>query len=128
MNKMAWTQPRNVGEVNRRAGGRRRYNAARRRMADRRLIPLARQLASLDLLDELLTVRQPKPLPRHLIPTLARALGVHRSTVWRDVKRLRKRHYHWEYRGATDLVTVRLTGLVTFSYRLGGGQLREWGA
>ncbi len=103
--------------MNRRAGGRRRYNAARRRLADRRLIPLARQIAAVGDLESALGSGQRKPLPRFLIPALAKALGVHRSTVWRDVQRLRRRAYCWEYSGDTGMVTVRLYGLAKFSYR-----------
>jgi hypothetical protein len=113
-----WSQQRDVGEVNRRAGGRRRYNAARKRIAERRLIPLGRRIAQWGDLESALGIGQPKPLPRHLIPALARALGVHRTTVWRDVQRLRDRkNYCWQYSGDTGLVTVTLYGLGKFVYR-----------
>jgi hypothetical protein len=100
-----------------RAGGRRRYNAARQRLADRRLNPLARQIAAVGDLESALGSGERKPLPRFLIPALAKALGVHRSTVWRDVQRLRHRSYCWEYSGDTGMVKVRLYGLGIFSYR-----------
>lgn len=59
-----------------RAGGRRRYNAERQRRADQRRVIVAGMLWQL-------LFRK-----RGLIGALARHLGVHRSTIWRDVKRL----------------------------------------
>src|ERR1035437_2478358 len=75
MDRQAWAAPMNAIEAYRRAGGRRRYNAALRRAANRRLIPLIRQIAAMGDLDGQ-WMKQPKPLPRHLIPALAKVLGL----------------------------------------------------
>ena len=60
----------------RRAGGRRRYNAIRRRRADARRAAMGRALDNMG----------PAILfSRHLAPSFARAFGVHRTTAWRDL-------------------------------------------
>jgi len=116
MDRTAWTQPTGIQSAFRRAGGRRRYNAARRQLADRPLIPLARRIAARGELEDTLDGHR-MPLPRSLIPELARVLGVHRSTVWRDLQRLRRQNYCWEYSRVTGMVTVRLYGIAKFTYR-----------
>ncbi len=52
-----------------------------------------------------------------MILSLAKVLGVHRSTVWRDVQRLRKWPSRWRYSRDTGLVTVRLYRLGVFVWR-----------
>lgn len=119
MNKQAWTLTKDLQEVHRRAGGRRRYNAKRQRLADKRLIPLVHWLAATGDLESALG-KGLKPHSRHpLIPALAKVLGVHRTTVWRDAKRLRGWRYHLLYRGATDRVDIWLPGFTRVSYILG---------
>jgi HTH domain len=89
MDRMSWGRTSSTEEVFLRAGARRKYNAERRRLANQRLIGLAHQVAKLGEWENAFVLRRPKPLPRFLIPALAKTLGVDRSTVWRDVQRLR---------------------------------------
>jgi len=107
-------------EIYRRAGGRRKYNAARRKIADRRLIPLTRQLAVMGELEAAIGLEPRKRLPRHFAAAMAKALGVHRSTVWRDIERLRTRkiRWNWKYSGDTGMAVIRLRGLTKFAYKL----------
>lgn len=116
MSKSSWTSATGSHEAYRRAGGRRKYNAYRRRRADQRLIPLAQLIAPLGEWEVALKYR--KPLPRPLLPALSKSLGVHRSTVWRDFQRLRRWPSSWQYSSDTGMATVRLYGLVKISYPL----------
>jgi len=75
MDRIAWTARVSSGEAHRRAGGRRRYNAWRR----------FAQLHRRHLLSEAL---QETGMGRGYQSQLARRLGVHRSTVHRDVQAL----------------------------------------
>jgi HTH domain len=117
MNRNSWKQSKNSNEAYRRAGGRRRFNAARRRLAARRLLPLSHRIAIMGNFECFMGSGRGNLWPRSLIPALARELGVHRSTVWRDVRRLQAWPKSWEFRGATGMATVRLYGLAKFSYR-----------
>jgi hypothetical protein len=42
-------------------------------------------------LEMMLGMSPREPLPRHLISSLAKGLGVNRWTIWRDTRRFRKR-------------------------------------
>ena len=75
-----WQRQIDWNAVCRRAGGRRRYNAMRRRKADARRVAIAEVLDGLGLVA--LFAR------RGLSVRLAAALGVHRTTVWRDLQRI----------------------------------------
>ncbi len=120
MGRAAWTHPRVALAAHRRAGGRRRYNAERRRQAALRLIPLARQIAAVGALKMTADGMQLTVLPRHMIASLAKVLGLHRATVWRDVQRLRRWPSRSKYSRDTGLVTVRLYGLGVFVCRSRG--------
>ena len=118
MNRQAWAQQTTPEAAYHRAAGRRRHNAARRRVAQRRLFPLAQAIARTGDLEAVLCRKAPV-VPRGLISAVAKDLGVHRSTVWRDVRRLaRFRAWSLCYYGATGIVTIRLRGLGTVAYRL----------
>ena len=116
MNRTICTQPRSTPEAHFRAGGRRRYNAERQDRAELRLLPLAFRLAELGQLINILRSRGRAKMPRLPISALAKAMGVNRSTVWRDVQRLGHWNYCWEYSGVTNMVKVRLDGLGSFTY------------
>jgi hypothetical protein len=121
MNKTAWTQPRNTEEANRRAGGRRRYNAVRKKIAESRLLPLAHELAAIGELEGVIGVGKQTPVRRGFISAVAKRLGVHRTTAWRDVQRLRdRRHWCWSQSRDGKVVTVRLYGLGKVVYTQNG--------
>jgi len=90
MQRHDWAARTDSGTAYRRAAGRRRYNAERRRRAEERRAAIA----------ELLDRAGPAVLlfRRCLAPGLARAFGVHRSTVWRDLQRLLYLPPIWEVR------------------------------
>ncbi len=77
MNRYDWNRWIDAEAAKRRAGGRRRCNAKRRRQADARRAQIA---AWLD--DNLGFVLFPRGLPAALAP----AFGVHPSTIWRDLQ------------------------------------------
>ena len=120
MNRQTWAQRIAPQTAYRRAAGRRRYNAARQRAAHKRLLPLAKVIARTGDLEAVLRgKRDAANMPRGLISALAATFGVHRSTVCRDIGRLaRWRAWELDYSGATDIVTIRLSGLGTLAYRL----------
>jgi hypothetical protein len=71
-----WSVPTTPDVVNRRAGGRRHYNRWRQTLALIRRTKVSRLL-----------VRYPF-LPRGTVTAIARQLGVHPSTICRDIKAL----------------------------------------
>lgn len=75
---MNWNAPADFDSVCRRAAGRRRYNAKRRAEARERYIKV------------LEVIRPPDGRKRGSQAQLARALGVHRSTICRDVAKWRR--------------------------------------
>ena len=70
MNRLEWMLPTTDSEANRRAGGRRRYNA------QRQMIALNRRLEMVELIQADLNNAE-----------IARRFGVHRSTIGRDIKK-----------------------------------------
>ena len=77
MNRREWGSWTDGGTVMRRAGGRRRYNAMRRRRAEARREAIDRWLG-----EHPGAVFFPRGVPRLLAP----AFGVHPSTIWRDLQ------------------------------------------
>lgn len=77
MNRSEWGSITDSQAVCRRAGGRRRYNAMRRRKAEARREKMAEMFTPLGCL----------VLPG-LAVTCARIFGVHRSTAWRDLQQM----------------------------------------
>jgi hypothetical protein len=71
-----WSAPTDWQTVCARAGGRRRYNAVRTFLAD------LRRRAVLELLEEI------GGLPRGAQAEIARQLGVHRSVISKDLKKI----------------------------------------
>jgi hypothetical protein len=77
MERYQWTCATDRQSAHRRAGGRRRYNAMRKRQAEARREAMAEALAEMGAA-ALLT--------RGLAPSFARAFGVSRQTAWRDLQ------------------------------------------
>ncbi len=73
-----WRNWTDAETVNKRAGGRRRYNAERRRAADERRQAMAEALDRLGIMGWKYT--------RYLAGAFAEAFGVSRTTAWRDLK------------------------------------------
>lgn len=71
----SWSAPTSTSEVHRRAGGRRKYNSVRRFKADLRRIEVEKLFAEY-------------AFARGAQARIARELGVNRSTVSRDIRRL----------------------------------------
>src|SRR5258708_1534154 len=71
-----WSAPTDPESVRRRAGGRRRCTARRRLQALLRRVKVFKMLEDVDY------------LTRGVKADIARALGVHRSTIGRDVKQI----------------------------------------
>ncbi len=104
MNRSEWNRPTAPAEAYARAAGRRKHNAERRRQRDRRLAELQA------LLDE---ARESTLYDREhgLYAALARRLGVHRSTIRRDMRALRQvTGDRWEFRTGMpyDPVAIRV--------------------
>lgn len=90
MKNILWRVPTTDSEAHRRAGGRRRYNAERQRQAKQRLEKV------LNLRADGLTQAE-----------IARRLGVHRSTVSRDLKPFKtwppsRKYYRYGYTADYD--------------------------
>jgi hypothetical protein len=77
----AWNAPTSLSEVHRRAAGRRRYNAERRRAKQGRRIAVILRLANF-----------PHPPPWGVQKALAEALGVSEATISRDFEAIRNAH------------------------------------
>jgi len=77
MNRRGWSKRTDAETTKRRAGGRRRYNAMRRRRAETRREAIA------ELLIGNLTVAY---FTRGLPGALAKVFGVHPTTIWRDLQ------------------------------------------
>ena len=75
MRRYEWNQWTSRETTFRRAGGRRRFNAMRRRRADQRRAAIVNALGAAILFP-----------PRGLISALAARFGVHRSTISRDLR------------------------------------------
>ena len=71
----SWSAPTSTSEVRRRAGGRRKYNSVRRFKADLRRVEVEKLFAAYGF-------------TRGARARIARELGVNRSTVSRDIRRL----------------------------------------
>ena len=78
----SWSAPTSLDEVRRRAGGRAKYNALRQVQALLRRREVLRLLLELGL----------HPGERGTAATLARRLGVHRSTIGRDLLAILEAH------------------------------------
>jgi DNA invertase Pin-like site-specific DNA recombinase len=70
-----WSAPTSTSEVHRRAGGRRKYNSVRRFKADLRRVEVEKLFAEY-------------AFARGAQARIARELGVNRSTISRDIRRL----------------------------------------
>ncbi len=77
MRPEAWASWKDYEMVKRRAGGRRRYNAQRRKRAEARQAAIDRWLCEHPAAGFF-----PRGLPAYLAP----AFGVHPSTIWRDLQ------------------------------------------
>ena len=77
MNRSEWRRTTDKQTLHKRAGGRCRYNAMRRRKAEARRAKMAEMFTPLQCL-----------LSRGLAVTCARIFGVHRSTAWRDLQQM----------------------------------------
>lgn len=86
MQRLEWSRQTSDDEAQRRAGGRKRYNAMRAFRADARRVVVAHVL---------------RDAPSTPIGELARCLGVHRVTIWRDLR-------HMERHSRTDPVLLAL--------------------
>ena len=82
MDRADWGHPTDPETAARRAGGRRRYNAARQLIAAERRARVARLVV-----DVLLATNG--RVPRGLQTVIAERFGVHRSTICRDLQRSR---------------------------------------
>ena len=80
MKRYEWSSWTDAQTAQRRAGGRRRYNAMRQRQAEARRAAILKGLEDMGL--------EPRFLPRGLTAFFAKAFGVHRTTIWRDLQRI----------------------------------------
>ena len=89
MDRVAWGQPTSPAIVARRAAGRRRYNAVRKTLAAERRVKVLRLALELSgSFDKHKSAERPMGgwIGWGLQAEIARRLGVHRSTVTRDLQ------------------------------------------